>query len=659
MRSVTGFFCALLALAMATGHAQEAPPQTQANNSADRQQSDGAHPLTRDDVNNWLDGYVPVSLEMGDIAGALVVVVKDGEILTQRGYGYADVAEKKPVDASETLFRLGSIGKLFTWTAVMQLVEQGKIDLDADINTYLDFEIPDRKGEPITMRNLMQHVPGFEEQLRNLMTRNGDDMMDYEDLLKRWTPKRIFAPGTTPAYSNYGAGLAGYVVQRVSGMDYEDYLQRYIFQPLDMDHTTSRQPLPPELQPYMSKGYSLASQKANGFEFLTQAPAGSHASTAGDMANFMIAHLQRGEFRGRRIMKADTAEEMHSSELTIIPGLNRMKLGFFETDINGRNVSNHAGDTVDFHTALYMFMDDNVGFFVAFNSAGRSSITAFLRQTMYEDFADRYLPGPSNTDGRVDPETAAQHAALMAGKWQSSRRSQSTFMHATGLMGQTTVSVGPNGELIASPPGLNLKPRRWVEIEPFVWRDTQSHQKLVAKVVDGKPVRYGVDMYAPVVMFDRVPWHKNESWLVPLLMASLGALALTAVLWPVAALIRRRYGVERTLEPAALLSHRLTRIAAVAILAALYLWVFTISRMFADFSNLSAASDPFLLSAQIFSAIAFIGGVAVTAGNAWLVWRSEDRSWFAKLWSTVLVLSALTVLYVGFAFHLVRFSLYY
>src|SRR4029077_13996610 len=136
--------------------------------------------------------------------------------LTERGYGYSDVEKRTPVDPALTLFRPGSVSKLLTWTAVMQLVEQGKINLDADVNQYLDFKIPDRDGKPITMRNLMQHTAGFEEQVRGIISED-PKAPGFDTLLKAWVPTRVFAPGTTPAYSNYGVSLAGYIVQRLSG----------------------------------------------------------------------------------------------------------------------------------------------------------------------------------------------------------------------------------------------------------------------------------------------------------------------------------------------------------------------------------------------------------------------------------------------------------
>ena len=253
----------------------------------------GAHPLTADDVGTWLDGMLPYAIARGDIPGAVVVVVKDGQVLTERGYGFANVEKKIKVDPKTTLFRPGSISKLFTWTALMQQVEQGKVDLNADVNKYIDFKIPPYKGQPITPLNLMTHTPGFEEQVKDLITLGEKTQVPYDTLLKRWVPDRIYAPGTTPAYSNYGASLAGYIVQRTSGEPFDNYLENHIFKPLGMAHSTFRQPLPANLKPLMAEGYLPGKDKPYGFEFVNAAPAGAMATTGDDMAKFMIAHLNK------------------------------------------------------------------------------------------------------------------------------------------------------------------------------------------------------------------------------------------------------------------------------------------------------------------------------------------------------------------------------
>jgi CubicO group peptidase (beta-lactamase class C family) len=612
--------------------------------------------LTEADVNAWLDGYMPYALRTGDIAGAVVAVVKDGQIVTLRGYGYADVAKRAPADPRLTLFRPGSVSKLITWTAVMQQVEAGKIDLDADVNQYLDFKIPPRNGKPVTVRNLMQHVAGFEEQAKDIMSTNGKPVPTYDALLKRWTPSRIYDVGTTPAYSNYGASLAGYIVQRVSGEPFDAYVERHIFVPLEMTHSSFRQPLPANLVPLMSQGYPTASKEPTKFEMVGPAPAGSLSSTAEDMAHFMIAHLQNGAYKGTRILQASTAQTMHDSPLTVVPPLNRMELGFFETNVNGREVIAHLGDTQDFHTSLHLFLADNVGFYVSFNSPGKAGAAGGLRGALFEDFADRYLP-TTEKDGRVDSATAAKHAALMTGSWINSRRSESNFINAIGLLGQTKVGAR-KGELVVPIPGLNGQPRKWVEIAPFVWRDAGSHERLAAKVVDGKPVRWSIDGISPFMVFDRAPWYKDGAWVLPLLSLALLALAITALRWPIAAIVRRHYRASLSLDPRALRAYRWSRIGAAAIVLAMLAWAGVVAALFSDFNRLNASSDGLVRLVQLIGIVAFFGGLAVMLWNLWVVWTGHRR-WPAKTWSVVMTLSAVMVLWVAVAFKLTSFGVYY
>ncbi|MGB6307514.1 MAG: serine hydrolase domain-containing protein, partial [Steroidobacteraceae bacterium] len=606
--------------------------------------------------NAWLDGYLPYALHTGDIAGAVVAVVKDGAILTERGFGYSDVAKRSPVDPKLTLFRPGSVSKLFTWTAVMQLVEQGKIDLDADVNQYLDFHIPARDGQPITMRNLMQHTAGFEEQVKGLISAD-PQAPRFEALLKEWVPNRVYAPGSTPAYSNYGASLAGYIVQRVSGEPFDDYLDKHIFQPLDMPHSTFRQPLPAALEPLMSKGYVLGSDKPHPFEIVGESPAGALSAPADDMAHFMIAHLQDGEYHGNRILRAETAQTMHNSPLTLLPPLNRMELGFFETNINGREVIGHLGDTAYFHTSLHLFLKEGVGFYVSFNSLGKEGAAGTLRNALFFAFADRYFPG-GEKQGAVDPKTSAVHAAMVSGRWINSRGSHSTFLALLGLFGQTKAGVNAQGELVLPVHGLNGKPRHWVEIAPFLWRDVDGHDLLAAQVVDGKVVRFSFDEISPFMVFYRAPWYMDGAWLMPLLYAGLGALAITVLWWPIAAIVRRRYGAALALDAHELRAYRASKIGAILILAGLAAWALLVSRMLNDDSNVSAKMDPSLLFTEFFGAIAFIGGCAAILWNLRIVWAGKRR-WPAKTWSIVLAISGLAVLWAAWVFNLISFGTNY
>src|SRR6185312_8485022 len=288
-----------------------------------------------------------------DVAGAVIVIVKDGQVLLEKGYGYADMAAKTPIDPARTLVRPGSISKLFTWTGVMQQVESGRINLDADINTYLDLRIPARDGQPVTLRNLMTHTGGFEETLKYGETAKPADLAPLDRYIRDWVPERIFPPGKVPAYSNYGTALAGYILERVSGEPFAAYMQHHIFEPLGMHSSTFVQPLPEQFHGRMANGYATASSPPKPYQLFGFSPAGALAATGEDMAQFMIAHLQDGAYGQGRILASGTAQMMHQTALTILPVVHRMLLGFYEMNRNGRRIIGHAGDTALFHSELY------------------------------------------------------------------------------------------------------------------------------------------------------------------------------------------------------------------------------------------------------------------------------------------------------------------
>ncbi|MET0265406.1 MAG: serine hydrolase domain-containing protein [Duganella sp.] len=617
--------------------------------------------LDQHDVDGWLDGFLPYAINTGGIPGAVVVVVKDGQILTARGFGYADVAQRTPVDPARTLFRPGSVSKLVTWTAVMQMVEQKKLDLDADINQYLDFQVPPFEGKPVTLRQLMTHTAGFEEAAKGIINEAPAAAPKLGEMLKSWVPKRIFAPGTTPAYSNYGTGLAGYLVERVSGLPFDDYVERHVFAPLGMKMATFRQPLPAALAPHMAVGYGQPGKPARPFEVVAPQPAGALSVSGTDMGRFMIAHLQQGQ----GLLSPATAAMMHDSPLdkinpaTLIGPLNRMELGFFETNINGRDVIAHLGDTESFHTALHLFRKEGVGIYVSFNGPGKAGATGVLRHALFQDFADRYLPGSGAADGTVDAKTAAEHALLMTGNWERSRRSDSSFFALGGLLSQIKVGLDEQGGLLI--PALMARdgqPRKWVEIAPFVWRDHDGHDRLAAQVVDGKVVRWSMDMLSPFMVLERVPAGISASWLLPALGASLTVLVLTFLAWPAGWVLRRHYKVAPAVHDAASRRARRTQAVAGLSLAVLAGWTVLIVMMFTSLKYANTVSDPFLWVLQVVGIPVFAAAVRAGAYYAIGSWR-ERRWWRGRIWSVLVLLSTLVVLYTAVRFGLVAMTVSY
>jgi CubicO group peptidase (beta-lactamase class C family) len=612
--------------------------------------------LTRTDVEAWLDGLLPYALQHGDVAGGVVVVVKDGEVLLQKGYGYADVASKRPVDPERTLFRAGSVAKLVTATAVMQLVEQGKVDLDADIETYLDCEIPDAFGKPVTLRNLITHTGGFEELVRQLMSSDPQAFeQSLEAYVKKTHPTRIFPPGEVPSYCNYCLALAGHIIQRVSGEPFDDYLDRHIFEPLGMQRSTFRQPLPAKFTADMSSGYNRGTDPASYYELVGPTPAGSLATTGADMARFMIAHLQ-AETAAVTLLQPQTARLMHNSLFKATPPVNGMALGFFEGDRNGQRVLEHGGDTQFFHSQLALFMDQRVGLFMSFNSVGKEGAVGSIRSALFEEFADRYFPAPM-PDEPTAP-TAVEHSRLVAGIYASSRRAETTFFATIALLGQFAVVANADGTLVIPPlTGPQGRPKVWREVAPFVWREVGGKERLAARIENGRVRFLGHDSSSGIQVFTPVPVGKSSGWIIPVMLAAISSLLLTAIAWPVSALIRRRYGAAFALTGQQALGFRLVRATAIVDLAFLLGWALLIQTGLANLAVFGGGADGWFWLLHLSGLLGAVGA-AVAIWNAWLVLKGNDR-WWSKAWNIVLAASCVAITWFAFTFNLVNFSVRY
>ena len=265
----------------------------------------------------------------------------------------------------------------------MQLVEQGQLDLDEDINSYLDFEIPASYPEPITLRHLLSHSAGFEDRALGIFVASPAELMPDSEWLPANLPARVRPAGEVSSYSNYGAALAGYIVEHVSGEVYDDYIEGHILEPLGMSHTSTRQPLTPALADGLSLGYVYTDGRfePRSFEVLQTAPGGSASSTATDMAAFMIAHLQDGRYGSSRILSEATAQQMHSTLFTHDPRLHGgYAYGFAEAERNGLRIISHGGDTQFFHSQLMLVPSENIGLFVAYNTLGTENLPGDLTQ---------------------------------------------------------------------------------------------------------------------------------------------------------------------------------------------------------------------------------------------------------------------------------------
>lgn len=344
---------------------------------------------------------------------------------------------------ARTPVAVGSSTKLLTWTAVMQLVERGELDLDSDVNRWLDFEIPPAFGAPVTMRHLMTHSAGFEDRpLVGLMPRDPADVPELGAFLRANLPERVWPPGRYAAYSNYATGLAGYIVERVAGVPWERYVEREILAPLGMTGSTVVQPTPPEVLASAARGYRPA---ADGFAerppvFSSIAPAGGWIATPDDAARFMRAHLGGGSLgdEASRILRPDTVERMKRTLHRHDPRVPGNAHGWWENELYGNRVLEQGGTQPGFETQLMLLPERAVGFFVATNSdAGKA-----LWRALMHDFRSAFYPLGDEVAVRV---AAAGSLERYAGRYQGTRYGTTTLAKLEAPLNQLEIGVGDDG----------------------------------------------------------------------------------------------------------------------------------------------------------------------------------------------------------------------
>ncbi len=456
-------------------------------------------PSDKVEVDAFLDGLMAAYMRDKHIAGITVSVVRDGRLLTARGYGYADVASRKPVDPERTLFRIGSISKLFTWTAVMQLHEQGKLDLTKDINDYLDFKIPATYPQPITLTDVLTHTPGLEEDSRDLFTEDPAHIAPMKTWLPSHMPARVRPPATFASYSNWATAAAGYIVERVGGeKTWDDYIEKHVIQPLAMTHTTTRQPLPAEFSNDMSVGYEWKSgeYEPHKFEIVTgAAPAGSIGASATDMANFMIAHLNNGTFGDAHMLGTQEAELMHARLRGHDPRLPGFAHGFYEQSSHGLRIIGHGGDTQWFHSNLSIIPSEGVGVFMSTNTNTGAGISFLPFLTA---FLDHYYPEPVPALKPKEGDKAM--VQKYAGEYLFNRMNFTTYQKAAGIGGGIPVKAMPDGSLFIQTPFGGM---RLVAIDSNIFRDVNSGTRVAFSADANGAISHAYLDALPMMVMDK------------------------------------------------------------------------------------------------------------------------------------------------------------
>ncbi len=598
------------------------------------------------EIESFLNSLFTQQMDEYHFAGITAVVAKDGEILFQKGYGYSDLEHQIPVNPAKTLFRIGSVTKLFTWTAVLQLYEQGKLDLDTDINQYLDFHIPDTFPAPITLKHLMSHTAGFEQRAYEALALARDPIPPLGKFLASHRPARVYPPGQVSVYSDYGVDLAGYIVERVSGMSYADYIEAAILEPLGMTHTTSRQPPPSHLAAEMSNGYQYGTNGLQPVDFglMNTQPSGAIHSTAADMVHFMIAHLQGGSLcsgdRGNDnhrcgyILQAATEQLMQSGLWAPDPRLAGYTFGLMELQMNGQRVLHHGGDAGGFHTLLMFLPDQNLGFFVSYNTTSPGFTWV---NTLY-DFMNHYYPVEQATNEPAHGITS--QAELFTGGYNLIRSSYTTIEKVDNLLNWVEITNSGDGALLLGSPFSQQK-ARLEEIEPMLFQEVSNGAQVVFQKDDQGKIAYLYDAIFPFASLVKAPWHANPILHLGLLgvciLIFLSAL-LAVFLGGIVRLVKRG---ERAVQPALARLARWVSLLVVFLDFAALLGFLAISLFSNELMTMivygQTSTINIILTAWLLAAVLTIALAAMTV----LVWRKGFWGVMSRIHYTLVTLAAL------------------
>ncbi len=497
-----------------------------------------AGPTDPAEMQSFMDGFITQGLAKYHVPGAVFIFVKDGRVFFKKGYGYADLEKKTPMDPDRTVVRVGSNSKLYTATAVMQLAEQGKLKLDTDVNTYLkDTHIPATWPRPITMLNLLTHTAGFDERNLGMATLDEKKIIPMGRYIKNDLPERVMEPGTVTSYSNMGFTIAGYIVETISGEPFHAYVREHIFKPLGMASSDflPRADLRARMAvPYLYRGgaYTILP-----LEYEYCYPAGSVMTTASDMARFIIAHLHNGRYGTAVILKPESAEFMHHRQFSNHPELPGIGVCFIEFEYRGEKMLEHGGWVTGFKTLSTLLPSRDAGFFLSYNVeyAGPASVNYALAREVQKALIDHYYAAAGKA-----PAAAAgdiRTAKKLEGSYRTNRLSRFDLTKFAVFTADLKVKALPDGSIMAGKD-------RYIPKDRLVFMKDDGSD-LTAFREDGRGRVTHLFMGSnPVVAWDRLAWYETSTFHLALLIFCIFVFIVSFITAAAVHIRRKRRGIR-------------------------------------------------------------------------------------------------------------------
>ena len=508
-------------------------------------------PASPAELETFLDAYLTEQIETHHIPGVVITFVKNGEVFFSKGYGYADLETQTPFDPEQTLLTTASLGKAFTAVGVLQLNQQGAIDLQEDIRPYItDLDLKTNFDAPLTFANLLTHTDGFEARMIGVAAQTQADLLPLEQLLQTYAPTQLHPPGQYMTYGDFAANLAGYTIEEISGLSFEQYMDQHILTPLDMTSSTFNQVLPAEASARLAIGYEYQDQHQEPvpFFYIRYAPAGGLRTTAADMNNFMLALLNGGQYNGAQILNQDTVEMMFNQQFAPDPQMAGITYGLFEHFENGQRVLLRDGDGVGTRSRMVLMPDQDIGFFISYNSGDSN-----LRLDILSAFLEQYFP-ETNASAPVALADHQQRASQFTGTYRPLQADTTSFGKSMYFFSQLIeVSVTDQGYLSITAAGMGddhssvmggfEATSLWVEVEPLYFERVDGKGQLAFVQDESGQIIQMISGQGYHSTFAKLPWYQSQNFNIVLIelaaLLLISAVLSTFVNWPLAALIRK------------------------------------------------------------------------------------------------------------------------
>ncbi len=599
------------------------------------------------DLNEFIDSLVLVKMEEYHVPGTSLAIIQDGRKIYTKGYGFADLSNGREVNADLTGFRIASVTKTLTATAVMQLVEKGLLDLHTPIDEYL----PDRNfsflgDQSITMHHLLTHTAGFDLTDTGDAALKSEDVIPIERLVRYHMPSIVHPPGTVYSYSNFGYTLAGYIIQVISGIPYEEFISRNILIPLKMNNSNMSQPLSAPFADNLSKSYRWTDRQIEiQRDFTNTVPGGGLISTASDMSRYMQFHLNQGMLDSVRLLNKSNHQILTTQQY----GSEGTKYGicyaFHENGWTGRRCLEHTGGQLGFLTLMTLIPETKTGIFITHNS--RENAGAFrydLARAIFDTLLfrkERYINLPAS-DNFTEKE-----AIKYEGNYIQLNRPHSTFEKIGTLFGfaaqTSTVRYAKNGKLL-------IDGNEYVKLNERVFHENDEKGTWnVAFKLDENGV--AEQLVAGLTSYKRIKWYEATILHQIILGFSFFLLLINFLKRPLAKLTELSKG-------------RVTRQRRVPLLSKWIYWTGTLfvlgffgillnsmiyQGQLSDYGVPISLKIPFVLNT--------IGGIlSLYAPTAlYQLWQSKAEKQSSIVWKAILVISIILVAIGFWHYHIIGF----